>query len=686
MDNSASKPYNDHIDLRRFFRAVKRLKWIYLGCFILFMGLAAVYCVIKQPQYEVKATLLIEDSGSEGNFNGAGGMANMMRTFSIGGFGGSSANNELQLINSHDVLLATAKTLGLNRNYVERDGLSKRMLFLDSPIAVEAPQEMLDTLTAAMKIRVEIRGDKADITVKRGMLGHTVAERKDVMLPATVDTPYGPLQVLRTAAWTGAPATIDVSLGSYESAADYLYTDISVDMPDKLADAISFEFLYPNRERGRAILNTIMAEYNAKRLERTHTNARTRLEFLDGRINALFGELTEAEKKIEEFKARNKIVDIAGEAPLLLQNSLSVRAEMVKAQAETAYYREVLSTLRTPSRSDELLPVFDNEAYPMIKDYNDMIIAKKDLERSARPTNPVMVTAEENLAGTRASVIRNIEGLLKASETLLESQSALAGKSDSRLNSLPAAERDYVMLERDRQLKNDLYAFLASQRESAMLQLYNQSTLGFVVDEAYTSVKPSRRKAVLVCGACLIMALFCPTLLAIWLTWRDRRITGVMDLASLGIESRAIAVDTTDRASANALRTLVTDCGPSTVLYISGNASGQAATSLAATFGAIGHDTELLRPSDTGLPADNDSLSLPAFRRRIADIRGIRPSALVMVEVPDPDRLPELAPLLADNGDSRLLLAYTPGAITVPRVASLLKGIDRASVLYAIVG
>lgn len=685
MANSALKTDNDHIDLRRFFRAVKRLKWIYLGCFILFMGLAAVYCVIKYPQYEVKATLLIEDSDSEGNFNGAGGMANMMRTFSIGGFGGSSANNELQLINSHDVLLATAKALGLNRNYVERDGLSKRMLFLDSPIAVEAPQEMLDTLTAAMKIRVEIHGDKADITVTRGMLGHTLAERTDVVLPASIDTPYGPLQVLRTAAWTGTPATIDVSLGSYESAADYLYTDIMVDLPDKLADAISFEFLYPNRERGRAILNTIMAEYNTKRLERTHTNARTRLEFLDGRINALFGELTEAEKKIEDFKARNKIVDIAGEAPLLLQSSLSTRAEMVKAQAETAYYREVLSTLRTPSRNDELLPVFDNEAYPMIKDYNDMILAKKELERSAKPTNPVMVTAEENLAGTRASVIRNIEGLLKASETLLESQSALAGKSDSKLSSLPAAERNYVMLERDRQLKNDLYAFLASQRESAMLQLYNQSTLGFVVDEAYTSIKPSRKKAILACGACLMMALICPTLLAIWLTWRDRRIMGVIDLASLGIESRTIAVNTTDRASANALRTLVADCGPSTLLYISGNASEQAASSLAATFGAIGRDTELLRPADTGLPADNDSLALPAFRRRIADIRNLNPSALIMIDVPDPDRLPELASLLADDSDAHLLLAYTSGAITTPRVTSLLKGINPASVLYAIV-
>ena len=83
----------------------------------------------------------------------------------------------------------TAKTLGLNRTYYRRDGMEKRMLFLDSPIALEAPQTILDTLRVGMTVTVDIKGDRADIDVTRGRFKTTVAAASDATLPATVKTP-----------------------------------------------------------------------------------------------------------------------------------------------------------------------------------------------------------------------------------------------------------------------------------------------------------------------------------------------------------------------------------------------------------------------------------------------------------------------------------------------------------------
>ena len=152
-------------------------------------------------------------------------------------------------------------------------------------------------------------------------------------------------------------------------------------------------------------------------------------------------------------------MSIGAEAPLLLESTYSAQTDMVKVSAEVAYYREVLAALASPERSGELLPVFDSAAYPMIRDYNTMLMEKKDLERSATPSNPVLIAAETNLAEMRASVTNNVENMLQAAETLLASQKALAAKADAKLNTLPAAERDYVTLTRDRQLKNELYTF-----------------------------------------------------------------------------------------------------------------------------------------------------------------------------------------------------------------------------------
>lgn len=673
---------SDSLDLRRFVRSVRRLKWIYLASFLFFMTLAAVYCMVRQPQYEIRAAVLIEDPSGDG-LGAAGGMASMMRTFSVGGFGASSVNNELQLINSHDVLLNTARTLGLNRTYTLRDGLSKEMLFLNSPIAVEAPQQMLDTLSKAMRIRVEIDGDKADIKVTRGFFNTVLAEKKGTVLPATVDTPFGPLQVLRTAHYTGSRQTIDVSLGSYESAADFLTTDIDVDVPDKMADAISFEMLYPNRDRGRAILNTIISEYNAKRLDRKHSTARTQLEFLDGRINAIFGELTEAEQNLQNFKTENKIVNIEAEAPLLLESAYTAQTDMVKVSAEVAYYREVLSTLSSPALNNELLPVFDSEAYPMIKDYNTMLMEKKDLERSATPSNPVLIKAEANLAEMRSSVMRNVESMLQASETLLASQRALAAKADAKLNTLPAAERDYIVLLRDQQIKNELYSYLAAQRENAALQIYNQETLGFVVDEAYSSIKPSKKKAILAIIGCLFMALFCPTCIAVVVTLRHRRITDPMDLASAGLEASAVVLDGS-KDSANQLRTIIMERGRGLKLYICGDAAAEAIADLAKAFGAIDRPTALLTPEDMNLPSDNDSLLLPAFQQRMARILTETDTEALMVKVPDADRVTELAPAIVAGSSSLLIMAYRSGSLAISNARSVTVMIKPSLIIFAL--
>lgn len=683
MANTLPSANNDNngLDLRRFFRSVKRLRWVYLASFILFMGLAVTYCLIKHTQYKVQATILIESGTPEG---GADGMANMMRTFSVGGFGASSVNNELQLISSHDVLMNTARALGLNRNYIRRDGLGKEMLFLDAPIAVEAPQQMMDTLSRAMKISVEIlEGGKADITVTRGMLGRVIGEKEGATLPAVVQTELGPLTILKTDNFTGRPETIDVSFGSYEAAAEGLFKQIEVSTPDKLADAIAFEYLYPNRERGRAIINTVMAEYQAKRLDRKHSTARTQLEFFDERLNELSGQLAEAELKVEQFRNKHKLFSPGNEVEALIDYSTSTEAGLVGAKSNLKYYDEIIEILNSPDSDKQLLPIFSTEAYDIVRDYNNALLGLASLEQSAKDDNPVLIRYKHNLESNRAIVVDKINSIRATTQRNIEAQEKKINEAKNRLAQLPATERQYAEVIRDRQLKGELYSYLATQREQAMLQLYNQETLGFIVDEAYTAIKPSKKKAFIAIVACLFMAIFCPTCLALWLTWRNRRITEPMDTARFGIEDVTRVLDGS-KASANALRTLVMESAPNAALYVSGPSAGEVIESLAGSFGAIDRQTALLDPEDMGLQADNDSLFLPKFRQRLADILADGRTAATMIEVPDADRVAELAPLLDACPEASLLLAYPAGALTTPVLGRIVRSIPPERIILAI--
>lgn len=660
------------IDLRRLSRSIRQLKWVYVASLIFFAALAAAYCLVRQPQYRIMSTLLIEEP--EESQPAVGLLGNMMRSFSFGNLGSSSVDNELMLVNSHEVLVNAARSVGLDVTYTERRGLAKRMLYADSPISVTLPAGMADTLRHSFKMRVSIDGDRVDLKVTRGLLEHRIAQAKGVSLPYTISTPYGPLQLKPTQSFTGRRQTVDVSITGLESAADFLNTDVRVDKAYKLSDAISFEMLYPDRERGMAILNAIMTAYNAKRLNRRHATAAEELSFLDSRIADVFGQLDQTEEKIRDFKEKHSTVDIGAEAPLLVENSLAMRSEMVQAQAESMYLRELIKALQSDGDSFSLLPLFDNQTYPMVKEYNDLIMMRRRMLRSAGEASPDLIDLTSNINDMKRSVLASAENRLKSTQALLSSQSGLAGKAESKIRKLPAIERDYTTLVRDHELKNALFIYLTGKRETAMMQLNSTATPGFVVDEAYTSVKPVHTKEILVCLACLLLALLCPTAVAMIATLRRRNVESPIDLASCGLEHRSVDL-AADPGAITSLRDRIVDpLWPKTTVYIAGYAMSELAERLADSVAGIGRSAVILKPESQS----NDELRRDDFCRKIDEAR----ADVVIVEVPDTSRLDTLLPQLGES--SALILAIRRDSVPRKSICALAAPVPARALTVAI--
>ncbi|MBO4945383.1 MAG: hypothetical protein J6C91_09045 [Muribaculaceae bacterium] len=660
------------LDLRRLARSIRQLKWLYVASLIFFAAIAATYCLLRQPQYRIMATLLIEEP--EESQPAVGLLGNMLRTFQIGSFGSSSVDNELMLVNSHEVLVNAARSVGLDVTCTERRGLSGRMLYADAPISVSLPAGMADTLRHSLKMRVSIDGDRADLKVTRGWLRHTIAEVVGVKLPCTITTPYGPLEVKPTEFFSGRPQTIDVSIIGLESAADYLNTDIKVDKAYKLSDAISFEMLYPDRDRGMAILNAIMTAYNAKRLNRRHSTAAEELSFLDSRIADVFGQLDETENKIRDFKEKHSTVDIPAEASLLVENALSMRGEMVQAQAESMYLRDLIKALQLDGDSFSLLPVFDNQTYPMVKEYNDLIMARRRMLRSAGESSPDLIDLTSNITDMKRSVLSSAQNRLKSTQALLSSQSGMAGSAESKIRKLPALERDYTTLIRDHELKNALFVYLTGKRESAMMQLRSTATPGFVVDRAYTSVKPVRTKEYLVCLASLLLALICPTAIALIATLRRRNVESPIDLAACGLEHRSVDLAADPGAIPSLRDTAIDSLHEKCTVYLAGNAAAELSPALAESISKIGLTPAILKPESDS----NDELRRDDFCRRIDNAD----ANVVIVEVPDITHLNTLIPRLGES--SSLILAIRRDTLTRKTLCRLTSSIPTTSLAIAI--
>ena len=675
-----NKDYSNEIDLRRYIRELKLHKWLLCAIFLITFGLVVAYIARKESEYTAHAALLIEDASDSQGARGAGSMMQMMRIFSTGGFASSSVDNEILLVNTIDVATRTVKALNLNVNCIEKDGIFNHTLFEDAPVSLTLSEECGDTLSRPFNVKVTLKNGKADIKVYRGrFFKKTYFEKKDVTLPYNVSTPLGDFTLSATGSNT-ATGTFVFGVTGISNAAWNLYEEVGVKILDKLADGIEFTYTTQNKNKAVAVLNTMMNEYNMKRLDRKRETSLTELNFITDRINSLYTDLKESEAKVEKFKTESNFVDIESEAPIILETSLNAHEELLKASAQILYYEQVLELLN--NHSDGMLPAIstpgeDNSSDKsgMIGDYNEQMAILLELRRSAKPGNKALIAAETRINQMRSTIVNSFTQLLKAAKMAVAQRRGIVGSMDSHLRKLPAIEKEYINLSRDQLLKNELYAFLVEKRENALMKLNSQDTLGFVIDKGYVEPKPSIKKAVIILIAGLLFALAVPMLLAFGLMKRKDLINNSCDLTFLNLESHTVELK--NNGSVAQVRSAIMSLLEQGNVYIANLSDiktfgGQ----IFESFTSAGIKAAEIKPDTSDMILGKD------FKDELA--AASRNNSHVFVPVSDAAGVANLAPAI--NSENTLcVIALNAGSTTRSHFAEIISGLKPENLLVVII-
>ncbi len=260
-ENNTPTPQGEKIiDFGSIINKYKRFWWLFVLSLIACIGLAVVYLKYKLPEYLVISTVLVDqddDAGSAG--------ASLLKSLSIGG-GGASVDDEVVVMGSQSICNNMVKELKLNRMYVKRNSLLDREdLYRNSPIEIDAPEEVFDTLSVGMSFKVSIKEDgKADIKVKKGRF-RTLATLSDQSLPTTVRTSYGTYLVKTTNYYKpGKEVEIYANVTGNLLRTEQFMEDMTVKVLNKKSNAIYMDVETSNIKRGKDMLNTMIRLYNER--------------------------------------------------------------------------------------------------------------------------------------------------------------------------------------------------------------------------------------------------------------------------------------------------------------------------------------------------------------------------------------------------------------------------------------
>lgn len=494
-----------------FLHTAIRHWWLFALSFIFCFGILFLYLRKTLPSYIVSSTVLVDDHSL--SFAGIGNSkGNSMLKSMIGG-GDVNVFNEIEILASENLAAKTVDALDINCRYYEKTGfLKKEDHYGTSPIIVEAPKELFDTLSVTLPFKIKVYADgKTDITVKKGMFSN-YAELKGVELPATVKTPFGLFVVKPTQYFTPKHEySITASVAGNIPAALELQKDMTVDLKAKKTDIVYMDVMDNDVKRGRDILNTLVRLYNERGMKESDTQGMTTARFIDERLSLIYKNLMGSEAEIEAYKKAHNLIDPVAQAKTTIIKGETSESAIIALETQYRIASMIKGFITDPANKHSLIPFeSDSLSAKMVRTYNALITQRQHLETSAKADNPALVQLDQQLNAMRENMLGSVNNALGAMRIKIDKAKDVQGESKGDMSQIASTERETRNLYRNQAIQNELYIFLLQKREENALKMAAAQPKGKLVDEAYAASEPVKPKKPLLAFVALMMTFAIP--------------------------------------------------------------------------------------------------------------------------------------------------------------------------------
>lgn len=561
----------DDFDLRMVLeKYLIHWQWFILGAFLC-LSVAYVYLRYATPQYQASTTILVKDEKK-------GGMLSELSAFSDLGLGSalkSNVDNEVEILKSRTLVESTVKALKLNVGLIAYGNVKSTEAYKDTPIIVDFINQKPDFFKSRMLLNfVSLTPNSFTLESKIKSLEVPVLaqNKKEYRYGEIIATSIGDFIVTKPIIVNKLInkdfQSIDISVSPIDEVVRGYLRRIKVNPISKTSSVVEISITDPIVKRAEIFLDKLIQIYNNDAAADKNFISENTSKFIAERLELITQELDGVEQDVESFKKSNSLTDIESEAKLFIEGSSEYNKLSVQNEIQLNVVSSMLDFLKKSTNAD-LLPANiiskEGDAGELINSYNQLILERNRILKSATLANPTVVTLDQQIASLKSNVAESLSRMQTSLNIQKRNLKGQEGLLDSKIGKIPVQERQFRVIARQQKVKEELYLYLLEKREETAISLAATAPNARVIDAAKASVIPVSPKKNIIYLAALLLGLLIPFGIIYIKDLLDTKVKNRLDITDkfnipfLGDIPKSLTpneiIDTTSRTStAEALR------------------------------------------------------------------------------------------------------------------------------------
>jgi capsular exopolysaccharide synthesis family protein len=487
----------DKIDLRKTIsKYIYKWPWFVASVMVCMIG-AYIYLRYSVPKYQTKTTLKFDKKEND--------LTSALSDLSNLGIGLGNADelkSEAAVVNSRPILSQVVKNLNLNVEYFNTGDIKDSQLFTDIPISGSILN--FDKKFKSSEYNLgKISGDN-----------FTLVNEKYEKFTGTFNVPlkldFGTV-ILRRDTRYDLKSGYKIIFWNPIEKVKKLEKTIQVDIPDDKALLMDISLVGTVPIKSETILNELARQYNLDGQRDKNLQAENTQKFIDKRLEVITKDLSGVENQKENFQNQNRIVDLQAQAELALQNTSDNTKALLQQQAQL----DLLNSLTSEAAkgNNQLMPSnlgLNPSLEQSIAQYNQMLISRNKTLKQATNENPAVIEMNREIASLKDIIRDNIREQKDAVNATISQLKNQINTSNNVIEKVPGQSKIYRGIERQQNLKEQLFLFLLQKREENAINLSVDVPKAKIVNPAYTDDIPvSPKKDIIILGA-FLLGLFIP--------------------------------------------------------------------------------------------------------------------------------------------------------------------------------